>query len=216
MNWRENWRSLGRLGREFMQTQHSCKKFSETNLNNKQINKQKTPPGNWVLHFSFICSVLWMMSPGVVAPNNSWSASHRRTLSAAAPVFFRLMAIITTGNQRHLKLLTAAVLHENRAHLFCFLVCPQQLQQHLECKRRLYLNTRERVRLPSSFRNFFSQKEESNGAWEESRNQYTGVLWAWGENCKVKASLGNSFISGPAWAIWLHDRSKAWNKHKKT
>lgn len=101
-----------------------------------------------------------MMSPGVVAPNNSWSESHRRTLSAASPVFFRLMAIITTGNQRHLKLLTAAVLHENRAHLFCFLVCPQQLQQHLECKRRLYLNTCERVRLPSSFRNFFLPKRK--------------------------------------------------------
>lgn len=178
MNWRENWRSLGRLGREFIQTQHSCKKFSETNLNNKQINKQKTPPGNWVLYFSFICSVLWMMSPGVVAPNNSWSESHRRTLSAASPVFFRLMAIITTGNQRRLKLLTAAVLHENRAHLFCFLVCPQQLQQHLECKRRLYLNTRESEAAIIFSKFFPSQKEESNGAWEESRNQYTGVLWS--------------------------------------
>lgn len=173
MNWRENWRSLGRLGREFMQTQHSCKKFSETNLNLKQTNKQKTPPGNWVLHFSFICSVLWMMSPGVVARNNSWSESHLRTLSlsATSPVFFCLMAIITTGNQRHLKLLTAAVLHENRAHLFCFLVCSQQLQQHLECKRILYLNTCDSVRLSSSFRNFFSsKKEEGNGSWEEGRS----------------------------------------------
>lgn len=158
-----------------------------------------------------------MMSPGVVAPNNSWSESHRRTLSAASPVFFRLMAIITTGNQRHLKLLTAAVLHENRAHLFCFLVCPQQLQQHLECKRRLYLNTRERVRLPSSFRNFFLPKRKK----VREPGKRVGItiqecFGAWGENCKVKASLGNSFISGPAWAIWLHARSKAWNKHKKT
>lgn len=181
MNWRENWRGLGRLGREFMQTQHSCKKFSETKLNLKQINKQKTPPGNGVLHFSFICSLLWVMSPGVVVPNNSCSESHLSTLSlsAASPVFFCLMAIITTGNQRRLKLLTATVLHENRAHLFCFLVCPQQLQQHLECKRRLYLNTCDRVRMPSPFRNLFSsKKEESNGAWEEGRSQYTGVLWS--------------------------------------